>query len=81
MSCGFSQNRKGGDSMKLWQLWLKVFLGIFFVFVLVVALPLSTIWALNTLFGTTISINLQTWMAMIIILTILVGGKVVGSSK
>ena len=46
--------------------------------VLIVFLPLLSIWAVNTLFGTAIPFNVATWFASLW-LSAVVGGKAVSS--
>jgi hypothetical protein len=51
-----------------------------FIFVWVFFAPLALIWALNTLFGLTITYSLETWMAALII-ELIIGSKSKTSKK
>lgn len=47
--------------------------------VLIAFLPLLSIWAVNTLFGTAIPFNVATWFASLWLGIVLGGAKAVGS--
>ena len=56
----------------------EVVLGIALAFlfvVLVIVMPMAAIWAVNTLFGTMIPYTFKTWLASLIL------GSIVGSSS
>lgn len=52
----------------------KVALGlvvVLFALLLLVVWPLAVIWSINTLFGTNIPMNLHTWVAVAVLVSVL----------
>jgi hypothetical protein len=49
---------------------LAFFVGAVFVCAIVAAYPVLAIWAVNTLFGTSIAITLKTWLAAFVLMSI-----------
>lgn len=67
--------------MKFLKILLKLIAGLFLLGLVIVVLPLATIWSLNTLFALSIAYTWQTWLAAQILLTPFSIGTVTGTIR